>query len=330
MKYKELLDFIEHKMRMQHIYQPAMLATLLKNDGQSTQREIAKSILPYDESQIEYYERITRDMVGRVLTSHGIVQRDGFTYKLVGYDGFTPEQVNNLIIRCDEKINGFLTDKKDRWKHRKWFSSYVSGTKRYEVLKRAKFHCELCGISADEKWLEVDHIIPKNKRGRLTQEEIDDVSNLQALCYSCNAMKRDKDNTDFRAIRESYNSRSKGCIFCEPHTDIIAEKKLAYAIYDKYPVAPLHTLIIPKRHVQTYFDLGRPEINACNDILQEMKTMLEEKDRTVSGFNIGINNMESAGQTIPHCHIHLIPRRSGDVENPRGGVRHILPGKGYY
>jgi diadenosine tetraphosphate (Ap4A) HIT family hydrolase len=192
-------------------------------------------------------------------------------------------------------------------------------------LKQARFRCELCGISAGEKALEADHIIPRIHGGS------DDITNLQALCYSCNAMKRDRDTTDFRAIHESYSNRESGCLFCEVHSEtVISENELAYTIRDGFPVSPMHTLIIPKRHVATFFELGQAEINACTFLLKEQKTAIEVEDKSVDGFNVGMNNGTSAGQTINHCHIHLIPRRSGDVSNPRGGVRHVIPGKGDY
>lgn len=92
----------------------------------------------------------------------------------------------------------------------------------------------------------------------------------------------------------------------------------------------LHSLVIPKRNVESYFELGSAEINACNRLLCEVKKQIESSDTTVTGFNIGINNGESAGQTIFHCHIHLIPRRDGDIENPRGGVRGVIPSKMIY
>ena len=92
------------------------------------------------------------------------------------------------------------------------------------MLKRAKFRCELCAISAEEKALEVDHIIPRNAGGA------DDESNLQALCCSCNTMKRDRDDTDFRAIKESCDKRESGCLFCEiPKARIVDENALVYA-----------------------------------------------------------------------------------------------------
>jgi len=138
----------------------------------------------------------------------------------------------------------------------------------------------LCGVSADVKALEVDHILPRNHGGS------DDLSNLQALCYSCNAMKRDRDDTDFREIRESYGRREDGCLFCEmPHDRIIEQNELAYVIWDGFPVTPLHALVIPKRHVATYFDLGQAEVNACNDLLLKTRKLISGKDSAVTGFS---------------------------------------------
>ncbi len=172
----------------------------------------------------------------------------------------------------------------------------LSGTRCW---KRAKFHCELCGVPADEKALEVDHILPRNHGGS------DEISNFQALCYSCNAMKRDRDDTDFRAVRSAYDERDTECLFCKVDRSIIAENELVYAIRDGFPVTPLHTLVIPKRHVASWFDLGQSEVNAITQLLSELKAEIESQDETVTGYNIGINNGEDAGQTI-----FLLPRPS--------------------
>ena len=121
------------------------------------------------------------------------------------------------------------------------------------------------------------------------------------------------------------------CLFCEiPQERIIASNGLAYAIRDGFPVTPLHTLIIPKRHAVDYFELTKEELLACNELLHQLKESIIEEDPAVVAFNIGMNAGEAAGQTVFHCHIHLIPRRKGDVENPRGGVRHLMPNKGFY
>ncbi len=326
MTFTDLRDFIQKRMRMSHIYQPVMLTTLLLNKGQCGDRTIAKALLGRDESQIEYYQKITRDMVGRVLRRHGIVERTKKQYALNGFDDLSDPQVKTLISLCEEKLQEYLEKRGSRiWEHRKKSGGYISGTIWYEVLKRAKYHCDLCGISADHKALEVDHILPKNKGGS------DDPSNLQALCYSCNAMKRDRDDTDFHAIRESLKKKHKECVFCHMEKKrITRENHLAYAILDAFPIMKGHSLVIPKAHLATYFELGQSHINACTQLLQELKVEIQQEDREVQGFNIGINNGEVSGQTVFHCHIHLVPRRKGDVRDPRGGIRHMIPGQGDY
>jgi len=313
-------------MRMSHIYQPVMLMTLLKEGGVSSIETLSKSLLIEDKSQQEYYGNITRNMVGRVLNNHGIVQKDGEIFKLRNYETYTEDQRIELIQICQEKLNDYIEKRGKRiFEHRRKSAGYISGSIRYNVLKDAKFRCELCGVSADTKALEVDHIIPRNKGGT------DDISNLQALCYSCNAMKRDRDSTDFRKVKESYEVREEGCLFCEIQKErILDEDNLFYVIRDGFPVTDLHTLVIPKRHVETYFDLYQPELNSCNRMIQKFKQQIEKEDVSVKGFNIGINNGEVSGQTIFHCHIHLIPRREGDVKNPRGGVRGVIPNKQEY
>ena len=121
------------------------------------------------------------------------------------------------------------------------------------------------------------------------------------------------------------------CIFCSLDSSrVVAKNDTAYAIRDGFPVTQGHTLIIPHRHAETFFDLTKEEISGCLDLLHEMRREIIANDSTVTGFNIGMNAGASAGQTIFHCHIHLIPRRTGDVEDPRGGIRHVIPDKGYY
>ena len=121
------------------------------------------------------------------------------------------------------------------------------------------------------------------------------------------------------------------CLFCNiKESGLAKENNLAYASYDTYPVTEGHCLIIPKRHVKDYFDLSNEEIIACNDLIKEIKNEIIKKDSSVKGFNIGSNAGKISGQSILHCHIHLIPRRVGDVENPQGGVRSVIPSKQHY
>lgn len=312
---------------MSHIYQPVMLIELLRSNGAASVSEIAMALLSHDASQIDYYEQITKNMVGKVLTkSRKITERDANGFRLRGFETLTSEEVSALIALCQHKIEEYVGKRGDAiWAHRRRSSGYVPGTVRYEVLKRAKFRCELCGISAEERALEVDHIIPRNHGGS------DELHNFQALCYSCNATKRDRDDTDFRGIVDSYLERSAGCPFCElPPQRIVAENELAIAFRNAFPVTEHHTLIIPKRHVADYFDIFQPERTAMQSLMDEQRNLILGMDPTVSGFNIGINAGTNAGQTIFHCHMHLIPRRKGDVEEPRGGVRGVIPSKRDY
>ena len=121
------------------------------------------------------------------------------------------------------------------------------------------------------------------------------------------------------------------CLFCNIDKKEYAHKNnLAYASYDSYPVSKYHCLIIPKRHIKGYFDLSKDELIACDELIRIVKDEILDKDQTVKGFNIGTNIGKISGQSILHCHFHLIPRREGDVENPQGGVRSVIPGKQHY
>lgn len=121
------------------------------------------------------------------------------------------------------------------------------------------------------------------------------------------------------------------CLFCNiPNDRVIATNELAYAVRDGFPVSHLHTLVIPKSHAVDYFSLTKSELLACDELIRRVCNEIKNEDATVTGFNIGLNAGESAGQTIFHCHFHVIPRRLGDVDNPKGGIRHVIPGKGHY
>ena len=121
------------------------------------------------------------------------------------------------------------------------------------------------------------------------------------------------------------------CLFCNiKESGCAHENELAYASYDTYPVSKDHCLIIPKRHIKDYFDLSNKELVACNDLVQILKDEITKKDPSVKGFNLGTNIGKVSGQSILHCHLHLIPRREGDVDNPQGGVRSVIPNKQHY
>lgn len=120
------------------------------------------------------------------------------------------------------------------------------------------------------------------------------------------------------------------CPFCNPHPDcIVAKNTLAYARFDAFPVTQGHILIIPFRHVSSFFDATDEERAALFDLVARCRTIIEERYRP-DGWNIGVNVGVAAGQTVMHLHLHLIPRYDGDVPDPRGGVRGVIPEKKVY
>ena len=133
-----LKDFIEKKMSMSHIYQPVMIKTLLENGGITDKKTIAKNILSYDFSQIEYYEGITNNMVGRVLRKNEVVLKDKNNYKLKLFKDLSSTEISELIALCDEKINEYIKKRGAKiWEHRRRNRKAVPGSTRYQVLKRA-------------------------------------------------------------------------------------------------------------------------------------------------------------------------------------------------
>ena len=326
----ELEVYIREQMRMSHIYQPVMLQVLLKNGGTATTEEVAKALLSYDRSQVEYYEIRTKSMVGKVLTQNGAIESIKDGRRIVGYKLATVDLSGQeraaLVELCQQRLSAYLDQRGDGiWGHRGIADGYVPGSVRYEVLKRARHRCELCGAHEEQAALHVDHITPRAKGGS------DELSNFQALCVTCNTNKRDRDDTDFRDVLASYDVRDDACPFCRIREGrIIAENELCYAIRDGFPVTFMHTLVIPKRHVVDYFDLYQPELNAIQSMLKEQRAQITAADPTVTGFNVGVNAGADAGQTIFHVHVHLIPRRKGDVGAPQGGVRGVIPEKQRY
>jgi len=119
------------------------------------------------------------------------------------------------------------------------------------------------------------------------------------------------------------------CPFCDGDDERIVQNDLGFAIYDTNPASPGHALVIPKRHIAEYFDASREEKIAILELIDKMKQAIDQKHKP-DAYNIGVNIGEVAGQSVPHIHIHIIPRYKGDVENPKGGVRGVIPKKQKY
>lgn len=119
------------------------------------------------------------------------------------------------------------------------------------------------------------------------------------------------------------------CLFCDhtgPRHQIIARGFTCYARLDNYPAAPGHAEVVPYRHVESFFDLTSQEITEIHTLLRHVADRATRDGHPADGYTIGVNEGRAAGRTVDHCHIHLIPRHHGDVPDPRGGVRHVLPG----
>jgi hypothetical protein len=160
----------------------------------------------------------------------------------------------------------------------------------------------------------VDHIVPRNQGGS------DDLSNLQALCFRCNAAKRDTDSTDFRGLQASYAHRQDSCVFCALDSSgrVLLENELALCIADAYPVTPGHSLVIPRRHVSDGLALHQPEWNAVVELLKRRREQLSGQDESISGWNVGLDSGEAAGQACSgtrSCEV-WVPRRDVPASRP--------------
>ena len=331
--FEDLKHYLSSKtrMRMSHVYKPVMLLTLLDNDGTASKSEIAREFILADAGMQKEYEKKVYPMPGKRLVDAGLIERQGDRYKLSElFDGLSETELDEIKTILNNRVDDYLglTDP---------FSTnareYIPGRSRFEVLKRAGNRCELCGISSQERQLDVYHIRPVSKGGT------NDESNFQVLCRKCNAQKGNRDETDFRAITTSFEHKQEDCYFCQfqsgherlvTHEDKLLENEVAYALYDGFPVTEGHTLFIPKRHVSNFFDLYTSELNGLHRLLERQKSFLEDSDASITGWNIGINVNASGGQTVMHVHMHLIPRRDGDMDDPRGGVRGVIPSKQNY
>ena len=260
----------------------------------------------------------------KVLRNHGIVSNKG-NFVSLNIKKLSFEQKAEINMICERKLQEFLVKKGlGAWDYRMLDTDPIPDVLRYRVLMESGERCALCGATKKERPLDVDHIVPRSRGGKNVYE------NLQILCSKCNRSKGNKDKTDFRG--DLHLDSEPDCPFCYKNVRhrIIRQLDTAYAIEDGYPVTKGHLLIIPKRHTPDYFALSKIEKDSIEDIMQILRKQILVKDTSVNGFNIGINNGQSAGQTIFHAHVHLIPRRDGDTDNPRGGVRGVIPGKRAY
>ena len=302
--FENLQDFIAHRMKMTHIYQPLMIKTLLQSGNEATAVDVAREFLNEDKAQLEYYTTIVKRWPSITLRKHNVVSysRRGGVFRLL-LDGATKEQKERLVELCDARINEYINRTlKGPWYNRRGSREHIPGKLRYDVLAKSGGHCVACGVSALKTALEVDHIVPVNMGGT------NDISNLQALCYKCNAQKKDRDKTDFIMVLNRLKYRNPKCSLCTSDRHVMGND-MAFAVLHGKPVTDLHSLVLPKRHVGSFFDLIPAEKTLCMDLVDSVKTQIQDSDRSVTGFNVGFDAGRTAGPMTEHCQIHIIPRR---------------------
>ena len=191
MTFDELVDFIEHRMRMSHIYQPLLIRTLVETGGTATLRQVAMAFLDRDESQIVYYEDRIKKMPLPVLKRHGVVDRQGDLISL-SVKSLTYQQRAEIMAICEQKLGAFLKQRGlGTWDYRLFETDPVPSDIRYRVLAASGGRCALCGATSKDRRIEVDHVVPRSKGGS------NDIENLQALCDECNRGKSNRDDTRF-------------------------------------------------------------------------------------------------------------------------------------
>lgn len=325
MNFNQLKDFLLLKMSMSHVYQPLVIRSLLESSGKSSVRDLAREFLSYDEAQVEYYCKVVKRWPKSTLTRHGVIDASerGFFKLTLDVNALKESEKRDLVEICNQKIKSYIDSYAGIIGDYRYNPDDLSSSSiRYLVLKLAKGRCALCGASKNDTPLDVDHIIPRNKGGT------NDLSNLQALCFRCNRAKRDRDSQDFRTFGDFKSAQD--CVFCERQTKAEQEYNSCFWIWDGFPVSRHHSLIIPKRHVPGVSEMSVSELQDMFQLMAGVKARIQEIDSDIRGFNIGFNDGGCAGQTIMHTHMHLIPRRDGDVEEPRGGIRGVIPGMAAY
>jgi ATP adenylyltransferase len=325
MTYTELVDFLENRMSMSHVYQPLLIRALVDTGGMATLRQLAQVFLAQDESQLLYYEKRIKEMPLKVLKGHGVIIADKNLVSLAATRELTLEEKAHIRMICEQKLQSFVQKRGiGIWDYRLLDENPISDNLRFAILKTAGGRCQLCGISAKERPLDVDHIIPRSRGGKT------ELGNLQALCSKCNRTKKNRDKTDFR--QWPLPSADPNCVFCKSEllSQAVEKNRFVFAVKDKHPVTREHLLVIPFRHTADFFSMTEAERTDANELLRLLQTKIRAEDKDVSGFNIGMNCGEAAGQTVGHAHVHLIPRRKGDTTDPRGGVRGVFPQKQSY
>jgi len=277
----ELVDFIENKMRMSHIYQPLLIQSLVESGGQATLRELAVKFLTEEEAEIREMMKTIKKMPVHVLSAKNksrktpfVEERDGVVRLLVKPADL--KERAEILGACSRRLHDYVAKRGEGiWDH-KWLDSPAGGSMRFKVLEAGGRRCALCGITSEDRALDVDHIVPHSKGGPSTFE------NLQILCSKCNRAKGNRSQTDFRAAEPPAPGLAD-CPLCKlpPLTDFPSENDLARAVWATTEGAKI-IHILPKRHVTRYLDLTSHEVLAMHDLLRVALPSISNYEKSVS------------------------------------------------
>lgn len=234
----DLIDFLNGRMSMTDIYQPAIILHLLERDGSASKADLARTLSGYDAAIQDYYEKIVMRWPKITLTKHDVITYEAkiFSLNFVLDDSGLIAEAKRI---CEEKIHTWIEKRPFQGAN-----TTQNPSRRFRVLKAARGKCELCGISAKIDPIDIDHIIPRNKadkQGYVLKDNVrihvDDERNLQALCYRCNRAKRDLDTTDFRLPRSKI-IRERSIVYGadgEPSTTVrhLVGKELEKRLYER-------------------------------------------------------------------------------------------------
>lgn len=294
MDYDELEEFIHRKMKMTHIYQPIMIRALLESrDNKATVEDIARKFLNNDESQLNYYKKITKRWPHITLRKRGVVSYEKGTYTMLLDRKLTRNQRRRLKELCDLRLDEFID--KDPWikKFREMDKRWVTSGLRYDVLSRSRGVCVACGARSTEAMLHVDHIIPRSLGGRT------EPGNLQALCSTCNTQKRNRDERNFLRDHYRLKFRRSGCPLCKAKD--VMTNELARAVRPREPLADGHVVVAPGRHVGSFMELIPAErqlcLNMVDGVIERMREDTGAKRFDVTGFD----------RSADHFHVDVVP-----------------------
>lgn len=312
--YDELADFVKHRMKMVHVFQPIMIRTLVEAGGSATDQDIARAFLSEDRAQLEYYTYIAKRWPRITLGRHGVVdyrrgskgRRGVFT---LNWDSPTDEQRRRIVELCNLRLQEYIDKNVGDlpWFDHLGAQSAIPGGIQYDVLARSGGVCVACGTPALKAPIHVDHIVPASRGGT------DDPSNLQALCAKCNRAKRDKDATDFLLVQKRLKYSKRGCALCKAR-DVGPQNKLAVSIPSALTDAGRHWIIAPRSHVTRFSDLLPAQRNLCIDLIEPVKEHMRGSGCGSCEFDVRIQTETPEGG---HFRIDVVGSAPGTAGLPQ-------------